>query len=165
MKYVLQMEIMLPTIKVFTILFLLCLWEQGTPWQFSKQKILLSIECPDIFSSSQNWRQKKNKKFSFQLNVQIYSLLRKTKGKRKAIFRGCKKGNHIVILFPRVIGCHKRWKSFSFYKIWNNPTPPLSSVRPPYKLTLQDMEFYDKLVNTFQDLSKVENPAVRKAKE
>ena len=30
--------------------------------------------------------------------------------------------------------------------------------------TLQGMEFYDIFVNRFQDISKVENPAVRRAK-
>ena len=33
-----------------------------------------------------------------------------------------------------------------------------------YKKALQDMEFYYKLVDRFQDLSKVKNPAVSKAK-
>ena len=32
------------------------------------------------------------------------------------------------------------------------------------KHCMQDMEFYDKLVDRFQDLSKVKNPAVSKAK-
>ena len=65
---------MLTIIKVFIILFLLCLWEQGTPWQFSKQI----------------------RKLSFQLSFQIYSLLGQTEGERKAFFGGCKKGDHIV---------------------------------------------------------------------
>ena len=55
---------------VFTILFLLCLWKQGTPQQFLKQI----------------------SKLSFQLNVQIYSLLGQTEGEKKAFFGGCKKG-------------------------------------------------------------------------
>ena len=37
-------------------------------------------------------------------------------------------------------------------------------IRPPYKRALQDMEFYNKLEEKFQDLSKVKNPAVTKAK-
>ena len=37
------------------------------------------------------------------------------------------------LLPPRVLGCHKRWKSLSFCKIWNNPIPPLYFIRPPYK--------------------------------
>ena len=32
------------------------------------------------------------------------------------------------------------------------------------KHCMQDMEFYDKLMDRFQDLSKVKNPAVSKAK-
>ena len=55
---------MLTIIKEFIILFLLCLWEQGTPWQFSKQI----------------------SKLSFQLSFQIYSLLAQTEGERKAFF-------------------------------------------------------------------------------
>ena len=58
------MEVMLTIIKVFIILFLFCLWEQGTPLEFSKQ-----ISKP-----------------SFQLSFQIYSLLAQTEGERKAFF-------------------------------------------------------------------------------
>ena len=54
-------------------------------------------------------------------------------------------------------------KSLSFSEIWNNPTPPSFFIRSPYKQVLQDMEFYDKFVDRFQDLSKVKNPAVSKA--
>ena len=77
---------MLTIIKVFIILFVLCLWEQGTPWQFSKQI----------------------GKLSFQLSFQIYSLLAQTEGERKAFHGGCKKGDHIVRLSPRTLGCHER---------------------------------------------------------
>ena len=73
------MGVMLTIIKVFIILFLLCLWEQGTPWEFSKQI----------------------SKLSFQLSVQIYSLLVQTEGERKAFFGVCKKGDHIVRLSVR----------------------------------------------------------------
>ena len=55
---------MLTIIKVFIILLLLCQWEQGTPWQFSKQI----------------------SKLSFQLSFHIYSLLAKTERERKAFF-------------------------------------------------------------------------------
>ena len=55
---------MLTIIKVFIILFLLCLWKQGTPWNFSKRI----------------------SKLSFQLSLQIYSLLAQTEGARKAFF-------------------------------------------------------------------------------
>ena len=79
---------------------------------------------------------------------------------RKIFFRRCKKWDHIMILLPRVLGCHKRWKNLSFSEIWNNPTSPLFFIR----CALQVMEFYDKFVDSFQDLSKVKNPAVSKAK-
>ena len=55
---------MLIIIKVFIILFLLILWEQGTPWKFPKQI----------------------SKLSFQLSFQIYSLLAQTVGERKNVF-------------------------------------------------------------------------------
>ena len=61
---------MLTIIQVFIILFLLCLCEQGTPWQFSKQI----------------------NKLSFQLSFQIYPLLAQTEGERKVFFGGCKRG-------------------------------------------------------------------------
>ena len=76
---------MLTIIKVFIILFLLGLWEQGTPWQFSKQA----------------------SKISFQLSFQIYSLLAQAEGERKAFFGGCKRGAHIVRLSQRALGCHE----------------------------------------------------------
>ena len=79
----LHMGIMLTIIKVFIILFLLCLWEQGTPRQFSKQIINIS----------------------FQLSFQISSLLAQTEGERKVFFGGCKKEDHIVRLYPRALGC------------------------------------------------------------
>ena len=70
------------------------LWEQGTQWQFSKQI----------------------SKLSFQLHVQISSLLTQTEGERNAFFIGCKKEDHIVRLSPRALGCHKRWKVSPFVK-------------------------------------------------
>ena len=60
----LHMELMLPIIKVFVILLLLCLREQETPWQFSKEI----------------------GKLSFQLTVQIYSRLGQNEGERKVFF-------------------------------------------------------------------------------
>ena len=61
---------MLTVIKVFSILFLLCLWKQGTPWQFSKQI----------------------SKLSFQLSFQIYSLLAQTEGEKGLFWKGARKG-------------------------------------------------------------------------
>ena len=51
-------------INVFIILFLLFLWEQGTPWQFSKQI----------------------SKLSFQMIFEIYSLLAQTEAGKKGFF-------------------------------------------------------------------------------
>ena len=66
------MGVILTIIKVFIILFLLCLWEWGTPWQFLKQI----------------------SKLTFQLSVQVYSLLGQTEGERKAFLQGTRKGVH-----------------------------------------------------------------------
>ena len=108
----------------------------NTQAMFKNQLALLSIKCPGMVSS--------------------------VKGRVKS-FWGYKKGGYIVRLSPREFSYHKKWKSISFREIWNNPTPPLLFVKPPYKWALQDMELYDKFVDRFQDLSKVKNPAVSKA--
>ena len=63
------MGVILAIRKVFLILSLLCLREQGTPWQLSKQISKLYI----------------------QLSVQIYSLLGKTEGDRKAFSEGARR--------------------------------------------------------------------------
>ena len=88
------MEVMLPITKVFIILFLLGLWKQETPWQFSKQI----------------------SKLSFQLSVQIYSLLGQTEGERKTFFGGCKRGEHIVILHQEHLVVTRDEKLFPFVK-------------------------------------------------
>ena len=46
----------------------------------------------------------------------------------------------------------------------NNATLALFFIRPHYKSALQDREFYGKFVDRFQDISKVKNPSVGKAK-
>ena len=53
---------------------------------------------------------------SFQLSVQVCSLLGQNEGERKACFEGCKKEGYIVKLPPRALGCHKRWKVSPFVK-------------------------------------------------
>ena len=77
---------MLTIIKVFVILFLLCLWEKETPGQFSKEV----------------------SKLSFNLSDQVYSLLGQTEEKMRAFSGGCKKRGRIVRLPPRALGFHKR---------------------------------------------------------
>ena len=59
--------------------------------------------------------------------------LAKLKWIGRPFLEGCKKGDHIVRLCPRALGCHKRWKCLSFCEIWNNPTPSLLFIRRPYK--------------------------------
>ena len=70
---------MLTIIKVFIILFLFCLWKQGTNWQFSKQI----------------------SNFSFQLNFQIYSLLAQTEGERNAFFGRVQGGGPHCEIIPK----------------------------------------------------------------
>ena len=85
---------MLTIIKVLIILFLLCLWKQGTLWKFSK----------------------KISKLSFQLSVQIYSLLGQTQGEMEVFFGGCKKGDNIVRLFPEDLAVIRAEKVSPFVK-------------------------------------------------
>ena len=73
------MGIILTIIKVFNILFLLCLWEQGITRQCSKQI----------------------SKLSFQLSFQIYSLLVQTEGERKAFFGRVQEGGPHCEIIPK----------------------------------------------------------------
>ena len=79
---------MFTIIKVFIILFLLCLWENPGNFQ---NKFLRSIEYPGTFSFWLNWR-----------------------GEEGLLWRV----EEIVTLLPRALGCQKRWKSLSFCDIW-----------------------------------------------
>ena len=73
------MGTMLNIIKVFIILFLLCLWEHGTPCQFSKQISQLS----------------------FELSFQVYSLLSQTEEERNVLFDECKKKRVQCEIIPK----------------------------------------------------------------
>ena len=68
--------------------------------------------------------------------VQVHSLLGQTEG--------CKEGGYTVRLSPRALGCHKRWKSLFFCKIWNKPTPPLFFIRP---LTNKHCRTWSSMIN------------------
>ena len=70
------MGVMLNIMKVFIILFLLYLWEQGIPWKFLKQISKLSFQ---------------------QFNVKVYSLLDQTEGERKAFLEDSRRGPHYKI--------------------------------------------------------------------
>ena len=59
--------------------------------------------------------------------------LDQTEGERKAFLGASKEGSRIVRLPPRALGCHKSRKNLSFCEIWNNPTPPLFFITPPYR--------------------------------
>ena len=56
--------------------------------------------------------------------------LAKLKGRRRYFLDGAR-GAHIVRLAPRAPNCHRKWKSLSFCKIWENPAPPLFFIRLP----------------------------------
>ena len=99
-----------------------------TPWQFPKQI----------------------SKFFFQMVVQVYFLLGQTEGQRKTFFQRMQEERshceitstgqeHLVVIRDE--------KSPSFCKIRINS-------RPLYKQVLQGMEYYDKIVDRFEDLSK-----------
>ena len=66
-------------INVFIILFLLFLWEQGTPWQFSKQI----------------------SKLSFQMIFEIYSLLAQTEAGKKGFFGRMQEGGPHCEIIPK----------------------------------------------------------------
>ena len=46
-------------------------------------------------------------KVSFQLSIQLCSLLRQSEWEGKTFFSGCKKEGNIVRLPSRALGCHK----------------------------------------------------------
>ena len=71
------MGVLLTIIKVFIIPFLLCQWEQGAPWQFSKRI----------------------SKLFFQMSFQIYYLFSQTERERKTFFgRVQEEGTHREII-------------------------------------------------------------------
>ena len=113
--------------------------------------------------------QNKSVNSPFNWNSRYILFLHKLRGKERSFLERCKKGDHIARLSPRAFGWYKRWKTSSFCEIWNNHIHPLFFIRLPYKWALQDMEFYDKLTDRFQEvkmkkLPKVKNPAVSNAK-
>ena len=77
----LHMGLVLTIRKVFIILFLLCQWEPGTPWQFSKQI----------------------SKLYFKLNLWIYSLLAQTEGERKTFLGRAQEGGTHCEIIPKSI--------------------------------------------------------------
>ena len=82
LNYLLPVRVMLTILKVFIILFLLCLWEYGTPWKFSRQISALS----------------------FELTVQVYYLLGQNEEEEENLFWRVQEGRHIVRLPPRALG-------------------------------------------------------------
>ena len=76
---------------------------------------------------------------------------------------------HTVRLSPRALGCHIRYEKVSpfvkFEIILLLLCFLLDSLQiSTYKLALQDIKFYDKFADRFQDVSKVKSPAGSKAK-
>ena len=98
------------------------------------------------------------------MSVQVYSLLGQTEQERKAFLKDARRRaalwdspqEHLVVI---------RDEKVSLFVKFEIILPlPLFFIRSPNKQALKDMEFYDKLLEQFQDLSKVKDPAVSKAK-
>ena len=66
LNYILHMSVMLTIMKVFILLILLCLWEQGTPQQFSKQisKLFFQLSFHIYSSLAQETFESSVKNFS-----------------------------------------------------------------------------------------------------
>ena len=64
--------------------------------------------------------------------LEAFCHLGQTELEIKTFFRRYK-GGCIVRLPPRALACYNKWKKYPFCAIWNNPTPPLLFIRPPYK--------------------------------
>ena len=58
-----------------------------------------------VGKGSTHANSKQISKISFQLNVEVCSLLGQSEGERKAFFEGCKKKGHIMRLPTRALGC------------------------------------------------------------
>ena len=108
LSYLLHLVVILTIIKVFIILFLL-------------------VRIGNILS------QNKSVTSAFNWVSRCILFLAKLKGRGRPFLKGARSGSHIVKLPPRALGCHKRWKSLSFCKIWNNPTLPFFFIWSPYK--------------------------------
>ena len=80
--------------------------------------------------------------------IKVFIIL---EGRGRPFLEGSRRGTTLWEYPPRVLGFHKRWKSLSFWEIWNNPSPPFFFIGPSYKKALQNMEFYDKFVDGFRD--------------
>ena len=80
--------------------------------------------------------------------------LAKLKGRGRPFLEGARRGTtssdypqeHLVVIRDE--------KNLSFCEIQNNPIPLLLFIKSPYKQVLQGMEFHDKFVDRFQNLSK-----------
>ena len=79
LNYLLHAGVMLTIIKVFIVLFVLCMWEQGTPWQFSKQI----------------------NKLSFQLSVQVSFFLANLKRRGRPFLEGARKRGGRIERLPQ----------------------------------------------------------------
>ena len=76
---------------------------------------LANREHPDNF-------QNKSVKYPFNWESSYILFLAKLKGKESSFLEGA-----IALV------CRKKWKNLSLSETWNDPTPPLFFIRPPYK--------------------------------
>ena len=131
--------VMLIIIKVFIILFVL-------------------VRIGNILT------QNKSVNSAFNLLSRYILFLVKLKGRKRPFLKGARRRATLWDCpQEHLVASHKRWKSLLFVK-FEMTTSPLFFIRPPYKWALQDMEYFYKFVDRFQDISKVKIPAVSKAK-
>ena len=126
------MKVILTLLKVFIILFILCLWE----W---KQ--------PDSF-------QYKSVNSSFKWASRYILVLAKLKEEEGLFWRVQERGQQCEINPKSTRLSLEITKSIFFRKIRKNLNPPLLFIKLPYIQVLQGMHFCDKFTDRFQDLSK-----------
>ena len=147
MSNLLHVGLILIISKVFTILCLLCLCRNKEFSGNFQNKTVISklifqmsaqVKCEGrsfwsgqeayiyplnyllpTYTGNVNYYKSVDHPNPFNWVSRYFLFLPNLKGKQRPFLEGCKKGDHIARLS---LGWYKRWKSISFYEIWNNPT-------------------------------------------